>query len=147
MHRSKLSVTAGKNSSTKLQIMGFDMGSSPLGLLLADSKFSQLGELAVLATNLFRVDLNSWGAVELENRVATMRRDKNNNSPKNKSQHHVTIPSYTNSMTGSQTVGQWLAIASGEGAATQSRLSLTFSCPTASIEATEHASLRITSLC
>lgn len=64
--------------------MGFDKGSSPLGLLLADSKFSQLGELAVLATNLFRVDLNSWGAVELENRVATMRRDKNNSSPKNK---------------------------------------------------------------
>lgn len=73
-------MTEGINSS---RITGFDKGSSILDLLLADSKFSQLGEMIVLETNLFRVDLNSWRAVELVNRLITMRRD-NNNSLKSK---------------------------------------------------------------
>lgn len=100
-HRSYLWVTEGINSS---RITGFDKGSSILDLLLADSKFSQLGEMIVLETNLFRVDLNSWRAVELVNRLITMRRD-NNNSLKSKINPSTTWQSPltpTSSVAGSQ---------------------------------------------
>lgn len=58
--------------------------SSILCLLLAGSKFSQLGELTVLVTNLYSKGLNSWRAEELEDRITMMRRDNNDNSLKNK---------------------------------------------------------------
>lgn len=83
-------MTAGINSSTKLQVVGFDKGSSIVGLLLADSKFSQLGELTVLLTSLYSKGLNSWRAEELENRTTMTRRANNDGSLKNKINPSIT---------------------------------------------------------
>lgn len=83
--------------------MGFDKGSSILGLLLADSKFSQLGKMTVLVTNLYNKGLNSWRDEELGSRITTMRRNNNESSleKENKSQHHMAILFYMDGMSGS----------------------------------------------